>query len=103
MIINDIMDCLYFCNIINHKTGVLFNHTLNNNYYIYKYENYLIVFNILTNIWGLLLDLNIVIESNNLNEIIYRFLYDTNRLAIVVYGENDIDEITRMMLNSSIK
>ena len=97
------MNSTYINTIINKKTGLIFEYNKINNFNIYKYYNHLIVFNELTNIWGLLLDTNkIIIESNNLDQIIYKFLFDTNRLAIVVYGDNDVDEITEMMMNSKI-
>jgi len=97
------MNSTYINTIINQKTGLIFEYNKINNFNIYKYYNHIIVFNELTNIWGLLLDTNkIIIESNNLDQIIYKFLFNTNRLAIVVYGDNDVDEITEMMLNSKI-
>lgn len=98
------MNQSHYYTIINQKTGLIFGYKNINNYYIYNYDNYLIVFNILSNMWSLLISNtnNIAIESNNLNDVIYKFLYDTNRLAIVIYSNNNVDEITNMLLNCTI-
>ena len=93
----------HFSNIINKKTGLIFSCNKLNDYYIYTYENYSIIFNAYSQTWGLLNWNLVVLESKNLNEIIYKFLYDKNRLALVLYENSDIDEITNLLNDFTIK
>jgi hypothetical protein len=94
----------HFLHIINKKTGLSFNCNFMNNYYIYKYDCHIIVFNSLTQIWGYICNDMIVIEAKHLSDIIYKFLLDTNRLSVVIYGDEDIDmnELTCLMKKSKI-
>lgn len=92
----------HFLELINKKTGLMFNCNKINNYYIYTYENHLIILNAVSQTWNLLNYNLVILESINLNEIIYKFLYDTNRLALVLYENSEIDEITNRLNDLSI-
>ena len=98
---NNIM--CHFSNIINKKTGLIFSYNKLNDYYIYTYENYSIIFNAYSQTWGLLNYELVILESKNLNEIIYKFLCDSNRLALVLYENSDMDEITNLLNDFTMK
>lgn len=80
----EVMLLTYKC-IIESKTRLVFTNKLINNCYVYNYDNYFISFNINTQIWILIHEYNIVHESFNLDDIINLFLYNTNRLAMVLH------------------
>jgi hypothetical protein len=92
----------YFSNMINKKTGLIFNCSHSNNYYIYQYENYMIIFNCSNEIWGLVTNNVIMIESKNLSDIIFKFLFDTNRLTMVIYDDPVMNDLTNLMMKSNL-
>jgi hypothetical protein len=91
--------CNFFKDLIAKKTGEEFFSENINNFYIYYNKSYIIIFNINTLVWGLTKNNTLLIEDYDFNKIIYKYLEDTNRLAIVIYQYmgDEMEEINNML------
>lgn len=92
----------YLKEIIQSKTGEKFNSENINNYYIYTNNCYKIIFNVSNGIFGLMHDNKILLETFILNDIIYKYLQDTNRLSLVVHSQvmdDDMENINNIFNN----
>ena len=88
-----------FLDYINIKTRDNFNIIeYNNQYYILNYNNYKIVFNLQYNYWLLVQDNNTLYESKFIDEIIYNYLYTTNKLSICLHSQS-MDPDTEILNN----
>jgi hypothetical protein len=92
-----------FITIIYIKTGERFNFTIDNDNFIFYNNSYKIIHN--NNIWFLYHKDNILIESINLNDIIYKYLLLNNKLSLCLYKENidnQMEELTNLINNLNI-
>ena len=78
-----------FLDYINFKSRDYFNiMEYNNEYYIFIYNSYKIVFSLLHNNWLLIQDNKILCESKLIDDILYNYLYITNKLSICLHVQS---------------
>jgi hypothetical protein len=70
----------------------------NNQYYILYYNNYKFVFDLQNNSWLLVQDNKLLYESKLIDEIIYNYLYVTNKLSICLHQQS-MDPDTEILNN----
>ena len=80
-----------FNKIINDKTGEIFIPSIENNYYIFTNNNYKIVLYQCNENWYIFNNNCIIYENTNLLELLNNYLLITNRLAVCIYFDNNMD------------
>jgi len=94
-----------FNKIINNKTGQLFINKFINNYYIFNFNNFDIVYSSTDNIWILYNNSIIIYNHPNLIEIINQYLLINNRLSLCLHVQSmdtDMEELNNILKNINL-